>query len=356
MVNRPLQSKSLTVEEIGVCVAGAATLIGEVLPVITFWWRFTFAVIFVILAADICLRSRRARSYFPSHYRRLTLSLCVLIAITTVLWNPLREQYAKEHPLPSIVYVTGGPFGDDSSPVWLMSFKHFGPSSAFNCHGEFVDLQQDGPESEFHRTHRTDSIYQFSFPEVDPVPGFGDNNFNWVARDPNNQHYHVNILCRDGQFVEDFTIKRIDGAFQVRLDILQEEGSGTERVERKVFGCDDSFVPSRSLLPPVLNYISPYFYPYWQPHHRYSMGVIIQPPPPGAIPPPDAEQPPLPFPLEVSPCWLLFNGPKQHIGNLELPLSFSGFQWVVIAYGTVILILPLYIFLALWRMGVTFSI
>lgn len=63
-----------TFEEIAGIVFGIITYISEVLPVITFWWRFASLCLFMMFAVDFCLRSNRMSSRFTP-YARLGWSL-----------------------------------------------------------------------------------------------------------------------------------------------------------------------------------------------------------------------------------------------------------------------------------------
>jgi hypothetical protein len=349
---------SFTAEEIAAAIVAIIGFILGVLPVIPFWLRFGCIVLFWVSAVDWCLRSDRAKHHSP--ISRLVLSVVVSLAIVAVFWNPMRKQYSQEHLLPSLVYITPDPIGDYNSPVWLMSFKHFGPTSAFNCKGSFSDLIQSGEETIFHRLAGPQPLgYEFNFQEADPIPGFGDNNFRWIPRNPNGQHYQVDIHCRDGQFLEDLIVARIDGIFRIRLNITRAKFwvEHNPELDREVYSCDESFLSSTSsLLPSFVTDTAPYFNPDWQPNHLYRLGTIIQPGSPGAgnsaLSQSLQKQIAL-FPVSYTygSCWALFNGPYQHLGEPQLPLNLSGFQLLIIACIVFILVLPLYCLFAFWIMG-----
>jgi hypothetical protein len=366
MAEAPLSKPAslFTPENILVAVTGIATIISGLVQM-TFPWRFPLALSFIAAIINLCLKSAHMQNYVRSPISRVWLSLFASGLIIAALWNPLRGQYAKEHAAPSLVYVTGAPLGSPNAPVWQFAFKHFGPDSAFNCHGNVIDVQQDGSESEFHHYHPNPStVYEFRFSEVDLVPGFGDHNYQWVPRNPNYQHYKVDIICRDGQFLEDFVIARVNGLYRVKFDLTRSEYWIKEHpeLEREVFHCGDSFnVSSPRLLPSFAIEPTAFFYPYWHPNGFYIQGMDLAPPPPNAVVPPEVVA--LDKMLMTfrdtgvsSPCWALFNGPSKHLGEIELPLSLTGFQIGIAAYGMIVIGLPLYIFALLRIMGVSLVI
>jgi hypothetical protein len=354
-------------EEIAAVIAAVITFFG-VLPVIPFWLRFICVTLFAASVIDLCLRSERVKDHFPSPISRLILSIVVLFVIVRVVWNPMRTQYAQEHPLPSFVYLTGGPFGDDRAPVWAMQFRQFGPAPAYNCHGEFYNEQQDGPESEFHAHARNSiSLSQFNFPEADPF-GPGLPFVEWTPWNPNHQRYRVKIFCKDGMFDEYLTIARIDGDFRMQLKILRayEWLKNNPNLGPGVYSCEDSFAVEHPHFPPTfLTEPLPFDYRYWQLGHRMNVGVMI-----AKVEPPKDQPPPPPPPSlymqrqsslfvideghENNACWLFFNGSSQHIGDTELPLTFSEFQFVILIYGILVLGLPFYSVVAFWIMGERF--
>jgi hypothetical protein len=63
---------------------------------------------------------------------------------------------SREHPV-NLVFIFGGPLGDNDSTRWVMMERHFGPNPAFNCDLEFTDL--------------------------------GSSSFDWDPLDPDNQSY-----------------------------------------------------------------------------------------------------------------------------------------------------------------------
>jgi hypothetical protein len=211
---------SITREEVAAFITGLIALfIKGVLPVITFWWRFAAAALFVVFAMDLCLRSRRLRVHLPSPIGRLVLSLLVFTVIAASLWNPMRTQYVQEHLPPSLPFIFGAPLGDNDSPIWIMLVRHYGPDSAYNCDISFWDLDRKNIEHDWLVKHPEasfpppglaggDSQKNLHIDEADPLGNAG--NFRWIPLDRNYQHYTVATNCRDGEFEEHWNISRID--------------------------------------------------------------------------------------------------------------------------------------------------
>jgi len=128
---------------------------------------------------------------------------------------------------PSFLFVFGVPLGENDSPVWVMMLKHYGPDQAYNCDTEFIDEDRKNIEHQWLVAHPGSSFLppggvagesqkRIHVAEAGPS-GAGD--FRWEPLDPNTQHYSVNIICRDGMFVEKWEVTRVDGALRSKLVI-----------------------------------------------------------------------------------------------------------------------------------------
>jgi hypothetical protein len=364
---RNRKPSAVTAEDVFVPITGIiAFFIGGVLTVITFPWRFFCLLVFLVCAVDFCLRSNFAKSRVNSPHGRTFISLIVTAVIVALAWTPMREQYAQEHLPPALVFVAGGPLGDDSSPVWLMSLHHYGPGPAYNCRADFNDMQQSGPETMWHATHPTTSSLTFGmYPEVDPVPGFGFTDFQWIPRNPNYQRYVIGITCRDGEFEEDWEVVRTDGVLRTRMKIVRAEYFLKRHpdLDQGVFSCADSYVSAHPHLPPAFLFGDPTstFYPYYRPNHYYTVGVRIEDPGKGVSLPPPPQAPTAirsNAPLfrnndAVGDCWAAIH--SKHSGDISLPLTISSqnsLEAEAIGCGILILALPIYWFFAFWIMGI----
>ena len=181
---RGVQNRSSvpTAEGLAVVVTGAFSVFGWLLPDITFWWRFSFAVVFVVLVVDLCLRSEVATLRFPSPWAKSSLlSVTGIVVIGVILCNPLRKQYMNENLPPSFPFILGAPLGDNKSPVWQMFLEPYGPESVYNCQISFWDADRKNVERNWRIQHSSsfsppgltggDSQVTKHFSEVDSPRG-----------------------------------------------------------------------------------------------------------------------------------------------------------------------------------------
>lgn len=179
--------------------------------------------------------------------------------------------------------------------------------------------------------------------EADPVPGVGVGNFQWEPLDPDHQHYTVAISCRDGQFNEDWQIARVNGVLRTEITI-ERATPWIERnpeLERSVFKCADQplFGAAQNV---NLRRRHIEINPGWKPNHVFTVPVVIVDPNKN---------------LEVMKthdmgCWEILT---QHLGEAHLPLTLSSqnpIALVVVIYGFLVLVFPLYWLFALWIMDV----
>lgn len=348
--------KTLTPEEIATVVLGAAAFFSEVLlPVITFWWHFVFALAFAALAMDLCLRSRRIQG---QPLTRIALSVIVFAVIAASLWNPLQRQYMQEHLYPSFPFVFGAPLGENDSTRWVMVVEHFGPEPAYNCDIVFSDTAGIAKESQWMAEHPgvvlappeiTSRAHKDlpRIPEIDQNSGLGGVSFNWDPIDPDNHHYLTYMACRGGGFTEEWDIERLNGVLRTSLVIKRDSNWENKNpyMNQEVFSCVDPQIHDDSQRITPIAHRSGTF-PGWRPNHAQFPVLIISPNNSlwsGA----SADNGSLG-------CWDMLS---KHFGDARLPLD-SLFEdnplLVVIAlYGVLVLILPLYMLFACWLMGVS---
>jgi hypothetical protein len=186
---------------------------------------------------------------------------------------------------PSLVFVFGAPLGDNNSPTWIMMLKHFGPNPAHNCNVDFYDADRKNIEGQWLAEHphspfpppglAGQSQVHSHVPEANPLGSIGS--FQWTPLDPNRQHYTVSISCRDGIFIEDWEVTRVNGILRTRISIKH----GPEWIEKNpksdpvVFACaDPEFLPTplASALPAAK--VQP-VHPGWKPNHKFELPVAI---------------------------------------------------------------------------------
>jgi hypothetical protein len=186
--------------------------------------------------------------------------------------------------IPSLVFVFGAPPGDNDSPVWVMMLKHYGPNPAFNCDIEFFDADRKNIERQWLLQHPGSSFpppglagksqERFRVPEAGPLGSI--ESFQWTPLDPDRQHYTASISCRDGVFVENWEVTRVNGVLRTRIKI--EHGpqwiEKNPKLDPVVFACTDpefSTTPLASTLPVAkpqpIN-------PAWKPNHRFEFPVV----------------------------------------------------------------------------------
>lgn len=207
----------------------------------------------------------------------------ILVALGLVVcWGILELKRPKQ--LPSFVFVFGAPLGDNDAPVWVMLFKHYGPNPAHNCDIEFFDQDRKNiehawlvqhPNSPFPPTQLTGKSQEhFHIPEAGPQGSIGS--FQWTPLDPDRQHYSASISCRDGVFVENWEVTRVNGVLRTKVTL--EHGpqwiAKNPRSNRVVFACADpefSETPLASASPVP----KPPVHPGWKPNHRFEFPVAI---------------------------------------------------------------------------------
>jgi hypothetical protein len=185
----------------------------------------------------------------------------------------------------NFVFVFGAPLGDNHAATWVMMLKHYGLSSAHNCTIDFYDKDRINVRREWLLKH-PDS----PFPPADlvgefrhhvRVPEAGPEGplpfFNWTPLDPDRQHYSVSIGSRDGVFVEDWEVTRVDGHLRAKINIER----GPHWVEKNpssdplVFRLEDPEFTSLPLLTEVPQLSTVSTHPGWKPNHRFEVPVAI---------------------------------------------------------------------------------
>ena len=197
--------------------------------------------------------------------------------------NAFRSKIAE---LPSFLLVFGAPLGENDAPVWIMMLKHYGPNTAYNCDVAFFDNDRKNIEHQWLVEHPNSSFLppggvagksqmRFHVPEAGPEGSI--DSFQWTPIDPNSQHYTVSISCRDGVFVENWEVTRVDGVLRTKVKIEH----GPQWVEKNptlsplVFACTEpGFVstPLASVLPAEKTRS---VNPGWKPNHRFEFPVAI---------------------------------------------------------------------------------
>jgi hypothetical protein len=189
----------------------------------------------IIHAAIVSNDGFKARALF-------TFILCGLVGVAIVETLRGVNGWVAKHPnqevdpgksevipsyAPSLLFVFGAPLGDNVSARWVMLLKHYGPATAYNCEILFYDNDRKNIEHQWLVKH-PDSPYpppglagesqrQIHVDEANPEGSAG--NFIWSPLDPNSQHYTVSISCRDGVFVENWEITRVDGILRSKISI-----------------------------------------------------------------------------------------------------------------------------------------
>jgi hypothetical protein len=186
---------------------------------------------------------------------------------------------------PNFVYIVGLPLGDNGSPEWIMSLKHYGPSSAHNCKVSFYDKDRKNIEHEWLVKHphipfpppgiAGQSHLHLDVQEVDPHGSA--THFRWTPLNPDRQHYDVSISCRDGVFVEKWEVTRVDGVLRTRMSI--EHGpSWKERnptLDPVIFHCADPEFVETPLASEAPSTKREPVHPGWKPNHRFELPVAI---------------------------------------------------------------------------------
>jgi hypothetical protein len=343
----------VTTEEMFAAIVAVFTFLNWMVPVISFWWRFGFAVIFLGLVVDLCLRSNRFRDYVPSKFGRFFLSVAAIVAIFVMLWTPLRKQYAEENSSPSIVFVIGAPLGASYSPVWAMFREHYGPGPAYNCDVVFNDRDRENVKEEWEKSYPNTPLppigdAEKSFvheTEVDPGFSATMENFRWMPLYPDSQHYVVQISCRSGQFLEAWEVERINGMLYTNIAVrrVERELDRDPGLKEIVFGCrDPEFSPNQQLATQLPAAVSPPIPPFTL--QRFELPPVAFFDGHGGV------NVFASFPWKPQSCWQLLS---EHAGDLYLPLEIprNPLSTPVVIYGVLVLVLPSYGFLAFWIMG-----
>jgi hypothetical protein len=350
--------KAITAEKIATIITGALAFLNVVLPVIPFWWRLAFLLIFIVLTMDLCLRAENTKTLIPSPYGRLFLSIVVSGMITALFWTPMRRQYAEQNLPPSFPFIFGAPLGDNNSPDWLMMLHHFGQSPAYNCRLELWDLDRKNIE---HLWREQNHNYLFSppdivrgesqkvvtVPEADALNDTGGS-FEWLPLDPDRQHYTVSIGCRDGEFTETWNVTRVQGALRSEMKIERSDRwiASNPNLEKLIYSCSDREFESSPLLsslpPPIPKEVNPG----WKPNHRFEVPVVIIDPNNHA----EIMSGVAGVPPEKLGCW---TGLTVHMGNIVLPLKTpKRLSTKIIISAVLVIALIGYCLLALWVMNV----
>jgi hypothetical protein len=192
---------------------------------------------------------------------------------------------AKSPISPSFVFVFGSPLGDNNSARWMMMLKHYGPGPAHNCTVDFYDRDRINIRHQWLLKH-PDS----PFPPQDLVGEFRQQiriseagpegplpMFNWTPLDPDRQHYSASISSRDGVFVENWEVTRIDGCLRSKITIER----GPQWIEKNpnsdpvIFKLEDPEFVSVPLLVEAPKLSSGDAHPGWKPNHRFEVPVAI---------------------------------------------------------------------------------
>jgi hypothetical protein len=213
---------------------------------------------------------------------RLTSKRKQLTTPIPTIEKPNTETASK----PSLLFVFGAPLGDNDSATWVMMLKHYGPQPAYNCDISFYDNDRKNIEHEWLIKH-PDSPYpppnlagesqkHFHIPEASQegvTP-----NFKWNPVNPNSQHYTVSISCRDGVFVEEWKITRVDGVLRSSITIAHgpqwiKNNPGLEPV---IFRYQDpEFVTTALVTEMPKSSTAKVVHPGWKPSHRFEVPAAI---------------------------------------------------------------------------------
>jgi hypothetical protein len=182
--------------------------------------------------------------------------------------------------LESMPFVIGAPLGENYSPKWLMMIHHYGSEPAYNCDIGFSDLDRKNIEHEWLVKHPNSSFpphnlagesqKSFHIAESDPlgIPA----KFEWSPLDPNHQHYDVEIVCRNGQFSEDWEVVRVRGFLRTKIKI--ERFFQSEQRSEPVYSCaDPSLESGESEVDPKKRF--PKINPGWTPNRIAIFPVAI---------------------------------------------------------------------------------
>jgi hypothetical protein len=232
-----------------------------------------------------------------------TCVLCLAVALVLLLLGyrsrgqdegetEVESLFGNEIPVPlkpktpSLVFVFGAPLGDNDSPTWIMMLKHYGPSSAHNCIVVFYDKDRKNIEHLWLANHPgtpflppgqfDESQKSLTVAETGPEGGPAGS-FNWAPLDRDRQHYSVSISCRDGTFVEEWEVTRVNGV--LRTKIVIEHGPEWVRknpdADPVVFKCEDREFTGTPLLTAVPKVTARSVHPGWKANHGFDIPVAI---------------------------------------------------------------------------------
>ena len=141
--------------------------------------------------------------------------------------GPTSGPPAESPKSPSFVFVFGSPLGDNNSASWMMVLKHYGPGPAHNCTVDFYDKDRinirrewllKNPASPFPPPGLVGEFrQQVRISEAGPEGSLPM--FNWTPLDPDRQHYSASISSRDGVFVENWEVTRVNGCLRSKVTI-----------------------------------------------------------------------------------------------------------------------------------------
>ena len=193
---------------------------------------------------------------------------------------------SDENKTPSLFFVIGAPLGDNQSEGWIMLIQHYGPNRAYGCNIEFFDRDRKNiehewlvknPNTPFLPAGMFDaSQLSMSIAEGGPEPS-NVASFPWTPLDPNRQHYSVTISCRDGYFVENWEVTRIDDVLRAKVTI--EHGpqwiQNHPNLSPVILHCQDQeFIP-QPLLSEIPKKHAKVVHPGWKPNYRVEIPMAI---------------------------------------------------------------------------------
>jgi hypothetical protein len=335
-----LRMVTLSAEAVAALILGALTFFDVVLPVIPLWWRLGFVVAFMLVVADLCLRSSFMRHHFPQPYQRVLLSAFLPLLIMLVLWNPMRFQYMNEHRPPGLPFIFGAPFGENDSPIWMMLVKHYGADPAYNCDISFWDADRKEILDDWIKRHpgapysedlTAASQKNLHVAEIDAIGQ--NNNFTWNPVNPDRQHYTIAITCRNGEFEEDWQIARINDVLLTKIKVMRNIPPWAWP-DRIVFECsDEKFYSAKPIFSRLL--------------HRYVKFPVI------ILDPNKNLEVMTQTPETPDNCWKFLVG---HFGDATLPLVLpanadDASMVIAVFIFAVLVYFPLYFMLAHWWVG-----
>lgn len=166
-----------------------------------------------------------------------------------------------------------------------MTLQHYGPGPAHNCTIDFYDQDRISIRHEWLVKH-PDS----PFPPPDLVGEFRKQihiaeaglygslpKFNWTPLDPDRQHYTATISSRDGIFVENWEVARVNGRLRAKFVIEH----GPQWLEKNphsdplIFKCEDPEFRSVPHLVAIPQSRAANVHPGWKPNHIFEVPVAI---------------------------------------------------------------------------------